>query len=84
MKKAAAAILSFTFALCASGLSAQNYGNGLPATDALGRRLPDRETVGPPRKKFVGLFYWTWHDNFADLHPHTPASVIAEHPEAWS
>lgn len=82
MKKHTAAILSFTFALCASGLSAQNYGNGLPATDALGRRLPDRETVGPPRKRFVGLFYWTWHDNFADLQPHTPASVIAEHPEA--
>lgn len=38
---------------------AQNYGNGLPATDALGRRLPLSDETGTPRKRYVGLFYWT-------------------------
>lgn len=33
-----------------------------PATDALGRKLPDFTDVGGIKKdKFVGLFYWTWH-----------------------
>lgn len=36
-----------------------NYSANLPATDALGRKLP---TIGPVRTdRFVGLFYWTWH-----------------------
>jgi len=39
-----------------------HYGNGLPATDALGRRLPLVEEVGGPRRnKYVAIFYWTWH-----------------------
>lgn len=62
---------------------AQNYGNGLPATDALNRTLPDSEQVGEPRKgKFVGLFYWTWHTNFSSLDVCIPSRVIAQHPEA--
>lgn len=40
---------------------------GLPATDALGRKLSDYEEVGDRKKdKYVGLFYWTWHNHFAD------------------
>ncbi|WP_221394344.1 hypothetical protein [Dyadobacter sp. NIV53] len=39
-----------------------NNASNLTATDALGRKLPDFEEVGPVKKdKFVGLFYWTWH-----------------------
>lgn len=64
-------------------LSAQNFGNGLPATDALNRSLPDFEDVGAPRKgKFVGLFYWTWHTNFSYLDVCIPSKVIEKHPDA--
>ncbi|MBR4994865.1 MAG: hypothetical protein IKY82_02260 [Alistipes sp.] len=66
-----------------SPLSAQNYGNGLPATDALGRKLPDADEVGAPRKdKFVGLFYWTWHTNFSNLEATIPSRIIEKHPDA--
>ena len=39
-----------------------DYSDTWSATDLLGRKLPDHETVGDynPDKK-VGLFYWTWH-----------------------
>ena len=61
---------------------AQNYGNGLPATDALGRRLPLSDEAGTPRKRYVGLFYWTWHTNFAEQGVCIPSRVIADHPDA--
>ena len=32
------------------------------AIDDLGRALPAGDSVGAPREKFVGLFYWTWHN----------------------
>ena len=36
------------------------------AVDGLGRSLPTYEDVGETdNRKFVGLFYWTWHYNFA-------------------
>ena len=39
-------------------VTGSNYGNGLPATDALGRKLPMRSEAGNQRNnKFVGLFY---------------------------
>lgn len=60
------------------------YTASLPATDELGRRLPSHEEVGDERaNRFVGLFYWTWHTNFANLMP--PFDVtkfLHEHPEA--
>lgn len=77
-------LFSFIFSVAMTlSLSAQNYGNGLPATDALGRRLPDAEQVGAPREgKYVGLFYWTWHTNFASLDVCIPSRVIAKNPAA--
>ena len=49
-------IFCLAFMLFMAGdVMAQNYGNGLPATDALGRKLPDAEEAGAPRKgKYVG------------------------------
>lgn len=42
-----------------------------PARDALGRRLPIHEEVGPPRKdRWVGIFYFLWHDNPGGRSPH--------------
>ena len=36
------------------------------AVDGLGRSLPTYEEVGErDGEKFVGLFYWIWHYNFA-------------------
>jgi hypothetical protein len=34
-----------------------------PATDALGRSLPEPSEVGPPRpERWVGIFYFLWHN----------------------
>ena len=63
-------------------LAAQNYCNGLPATDALGRKLPMAKDVGQARQKYVGLFYWTWHTNFAHMDVCIPSEYIAKAPEA--
>lgn len=60
-----------------------NYGNGLPATDAVGRKLPLSETVSSSKEgKFVGLFYWTWHTNFADNEVADVTKILAQKPEA--
>ena len=75
-------ILLLLLAACIHSAAAQNYGNGLPATDALGRRLPASDEVGAPRKRYVGLFYWTWHTNFAEQGVCIPSEVIARHPNA--
>lgn len=54
-----------------------------PAVDALGRKLPEFKDVGAPKKnKFVGLFYWVWHTNFASQMPLNTSEVLARHPEA--
>jgi gliding motility-associated-like protein len=73
--------------LMAGNISAQqklkNYSATLPATDALGRELPTYEEVGGTRDdKFVGIFYWTWHTNFADNPPYNVTEILAEHPDA--
>src|SRR5690606_2792307 len=45
---------------------------GLPATDALGRRVASHTEAGNPKSdKYVGLFYWTWHNHFADSPPYS-------------
>lgn len=80
--KALKSTLIILFSVVALSAMAQNYGNGLPATDALGRTLPDAEQVGAPRQKYVGLFYWTWHTNFAHMDVCIPSEYIAKAPEA--
>ena len=86
MNRILSAIL-ILLSLSAPGLRAQElhrYTASLPATDALGRRLPTQREVGEPRKdRFVGLFYWTWHTNFAKLMPAFDVTkFLAEHPDA--
>ena len=60
------------------------YTSSLPATDELGRRLPSHEEVGDERDdRFVGLFYWTWHTNFANMmEPFDVTKFLREHPKA--
>lgn len=68
----------------AAAQSSPNYGVGLPATDALGRKLPDVSEVGGPRKdRFVGLFYWTWHTHQGrDHEPFNVTEILTRHPQA--
>ena len=75
-------LLLLLISAIAAGVSAQNYGNGLPATDALGRKLPSVQEAGKAREKYVGLFYWTWHTNFAHMDVCIPSEYIAKSPEA--
>ena len=60
------------------------YTAALPATDALGRVLPTSEEVKAERPdRFVGLFYWTWHTNFANMtEPFDVTRFLQEHPSA--
>lgn len=52
------------------------------AIDGLGRVLGDSETLGLPRKKQVGIFYWTWHEGrgVADIVPSSNAEILAKNP----
>ncbi|MDP4206736.1 MAG: hypothetical protein Q8859_12165, partial [Bacteroidota bacterium] len=60
-----------------------NYSGNLPATDALGRALPTNKEVGGPKNgKYVGLFYWTWHTNFANNIPYNTSEILAKDPSA--
>ncbi len=74
----------FLLALFPLHLNAQNYSAEVTATDAVGRKLPDRKQVGDlKRDKFVGLFYWTWHTQQAKSNP--PLNVteyLARDPKA--
>ena len=56
----------------------------LPATDELGRKLPENKDVGGEREgKFVGLFYWIWHTSYAtQTYVCNICDVISLYPEA--
>ncbi|MBQ8575787.1 MAG: hypothetical protein IJ447_07070 [Clostridia bacterium] len=54
------------------------------AVDGLGRTLPAYEEVGDrDDEKFVGLFYWTWHYNFASgYEADNVTEILEKNPEA--
>ena len=55
------------------------------AVDGLGRTLPDNSKVGQSGKqkeKKVGIFYWTWHYNFANNKPVNVTRIFDQYPEA--
>lgn len=53
------------------------------AVDDLGRTVATYENTGAPRQdRYVGIFYWTWHYNFAGNKAVNVNNVIKEHPEA--
>ncbi|MDP4201076.1 MAG: T9SS type A sorting domain-containing protein [Bacteroidota bacterium] len=77
--------LFFSSIIPLTALSAVNYGNGLPATDALGRALPMHQDVGNVRlHKQVGIFYWTWHtDGNATFSPVLNITqILQQYPSA--
>ena len=57
-----------------------------PATDALGRKLPTADEVGPPRRdRFVGIFYFLWHNDpksHGTEGPRDIAKIFAADPDA--
>jgi hypothetical protein len=59
-----------------------HFTTDITATDALGRKLPEYEDVGPLKGKYVGLFYWTWHINFHHAPPYNVSEILAQHPDA--
>ncbi|WP_236976097.1 hypothetical protein [Membranihabitans maritimus] len=64
-----------------------NYGNGLPATDALGRSLVGYEGAGDKRQdKYIAMFYWTWHqgDDDTTYQVKNITQIVREHPEAMN
>ena len=60
----------------------------LPATDGLGRTLPmPGEVSGPRPGRFVGMFYFLWHDNRQGKRPegdgpYDIAKILARDPDA--
>ena len=65
-----------------------NPGVPWPATDELGRSLPDPGAVGPPKHgRFVGIFYFLWHDNRGGKSPnwdgpYDVSRILATDPDA--
>lgn len=72
--------------LFGSGKNIRSVDDGLvrPATwamtDGLGRSIEN--TKENDNRKFVGLFYWTWHTNFAhSLTAKNATEILSAHPE---
>jgi hypothetical protein len=79
-------ILIISFSINSKGFAQEtltNYSAGLPATDALGRKLPTFKEVGPVKKdRFVGMFYWTWHYAQAANKPNNTTTFLQKYPDA--
>ena len=69
-------------------INQNTYGQVRPdtwvAVDGLGRSLPTYTEVGETDKeKFVGLFYWIWHYNFASgFEADNVTEILSKNPEA--
>lgn len=60
-----------------------SQGSSWVAVDGLGRTLPTNREVGNLRKdKFVGIFYWTWHGDFAKReYAYNIQKLLDTHPD---
>lgn len=53
------------------------------AVDGLGRELPTYGQTGGVREdRYVGLFYWSWHNDNAGNEPFNVSEFMARYPEA--
>ena len=55
--------------------------------DGLGRTLPSYSDVGNKKERYVGMFYWTWHDAHSSNKARNITQIINENPDAvndWS
>ena len=65
--------------------SAPNPGVPWPATDALLRSMPDPAEVPAPRPdRFVGIFYFLWHDRNTSALPNDLSKILPQDPEILS
>ena len=48
------------------------------AVDGLGRFLPENDLAGDPRERFVGIFFWTWHNRYDE--PENAVNTVWETP----
>src|SRR5438067_1806404 len=88
------AIVSLAALLAALGSAAQAgpaaapcEGVPWPAVDGLGRDLPLSNEVGLPRRdRFVGIFYFLWHDQVGGQKPgggpYDVSQILAQDPNA--
>lgn len=76
--------MAATQVICAIfGLACFVHANPWPATDGLGRKLPEHTEVGAPRKdRFVAVFYFLWLYQHSKTGPHDITKILEEHPEA--
>ena len=86
MRAIITSVFSFfmVFGLFAQSISI-NYGNGLPATDALGRKVVTSDEADAPKKdKYIAIFYWTWHQGNDDTTYQVKniTEIVRKYPEA--
>lgn len=88
---ALASVLAFAFTFSFAGMPRSvgaadgwdTFGDTWVATDALGRRLPGPEEVGPPRAdRTVGMFYFLWHGAHIQGGPYDVSRILTRDPEA--
>lgn len=86
-------IHSFTFCESSTDVTAGTYrvpeydfkdtnNDLITATDSLSRKLPSAQECGEPKRRMVGLFYWTWRNQNVKCPPKSLAKVLREFPEA--
>lgn len=74
--------------VAAAAEAAATPGCSWPAVDGLGRALPTPAEVGPPRPgRFVGIFYFLWHDQRGGKSPnwdgpYDVTRILAADPDA--
>ncbi len=78
------ASLCMGFDIFAAGDTAEVRPDSWAAVDGLGRTVSTYDDVGETRDgKYVGIFYWTWHYDFArSTRARNVTEIINEHPEA--
>jgi hypothetical protein len=71
------------FAQTKPSVTRDNFSDTWLATDALGRSLPAAGAARPPRPdRFVGIFYFLWHDKSENAGPFDVSHILANDPEA--
>src|SRR5689334_1230008 len=67
---------ALTFSKLQAAAELPNPGTPWPATDGLGRELPLANEVGAPKPgRFVGIFYFLWHQDVPRRNPNEPGPL---------
>jgi len=76
-------LMVFVFLMATGyGVDGINPGVPWPATDPLGRELPLKAEVGPPKKdRFVGIFYLPWTGDEFSYGPYDVSKILVDQPD---